>query len=57
VDTIEVAIMPVVIGQGISLLAGTDVGFKRPYELRLENLRETKTSGIIMTRYRVLPLS
>jgi dihydrofolate reductase len=54
VDTIEAAIMPVVIGDGIPLLAGLGVSVEGGYRLKLESVKKLEGSGILMTRYKVL---
>lgn len=53
VDTVEAAVMPVVLGDGIKLMEGTDSADNLP--LRLDLLgSERLESGIIMTRYAVI---
>ncbi|KAK0653174.1 deaminase-reductase domain-containing protein [Cercophora newfieldiana] len=55
VDTIEVAIMPVVIGEGAPLLARLGHEAKGGYKLSLVEATTMESSGILMTRYKVLP--
>ena len=50
VDTVEVAVIPVLLGQGIPLLPGLD-GRAR---LRLDRQHTYPKSGIVMLRYRVV---
>ncbi|KAL2673572.1 hypothetical protein Neosp_012014 [[Neocosmospora] mangrovei] len=53
VDTVEAAVMPVVLGDGIKLMEGTGSADNLP--LRLDLLgSERLESGIIMTRYAVI---
>ncbi|KAJ6442315.1 riboflavin biosynthesis protein RibD domain-containing protein [Purpureocillium lavendulum] len=51
VDTVEAAIMPVVLGQGIKMLATSG----RAYKLQLRHLEHLGGSGIILTKYDVSP--
>ncbi|KAK4443057.1 dihydrofolate reductase-like domain-containing protein [Podospora aff. communis PSN243] len=51
VDVIEAAVMPVVIGEGVPMVSGLG----RDVKLKLEGVTQLKESGILMTRYRVLP--
>ncbi|PHH88916.1 hypothetical protein CDD83_6878 [Cordyceps sp. RAO-2017] len=53
VDMIEVAVMPVVLGSGIKMVAGGAAEGGRLYKLQLEQVRTLKETGIIMTRYSV----
>lgn len=50
VDVVEVAIMPVLIGSGIKLVAGEEEG---NWKLKLESV-ERLDSGILMTRHTVI---
>ncbi|KJZ77664.1 hypothetical protein HIM_02841 [Hirsutella minnesotensis 3608] len=50
VDTVEVAIMPVILGNGIKMIALNSGDGKNGFQLRLEQARALE-SGIIMTRY------
>ncbi|OAL45926.1 dihydrofolate reductase [Pyrenochaeta sp. DS3sAY3a] len=54
VDGIEVAIMPVMVGEGVKMVSsgGKAEGLKT-WKLKLDNV-ETKESGIVMTRYGVV---
>lgn len=49
VDTLEVAVMPVVIGDGVKMV---ETSGEESFTLRLESV-ETKRTGILMTRYEV----
>jgi dihydrofolate reductase len=55
VDTIEAAVMPVVIRHGIGMVSGSDSGgtLAKPYRLELEAVERLPASGILMTRYTV----
>lgn len=47
-DTLEVAVMPAVIGEGVKMV---ELSGESPVKLEFESV-ETKTTGILMTRYR-----
>lgn len=51
VDTVEVAIMPVLIGDGIRLV---EKGTKNHWKLQLQSVEKLEKSGILMSKYRVL---
>jgi dihydrofolate reductase len=51
VDTVEAAIMPVVLGEGIKMLATSG----RAYKLQLQHLQRLEHSDIILTKYGVVP--
>lgn len=56
VDTVEVAIMPVLIGKGIRMLGSDEdhEGSSRPWQLLLQEVTPLK-SGIVMCRYLISP--
>jgi dihydrofolate reductase len=54
VDMIEAAVMPVVIGKGVSMVSGLEMG-EGGVKLQLESVKHLEGSGILMTRDRVLP--
>jgi len=57
VDVVEVAVMPVLIGEGIPMVGGLGKGKEmgeRGCRLKLEGVEALEGSGILMTRYRVL---
>lgn len=51
VDTVEPAVCPIVLGSGIPMIAPT----AQPYQLALEGQRTYEKSGIVLSRYRVVP--
>jgi len=53
VDTVEAAIMPVVLGEGIKMLP-TVRGSSGAYRLQLQRLERLEHSGIILTKYAVV---
>lgn len=54
VDGMDMAIMPVVLGRGIKMLAIPDAESASAYKLELTGLEKLERSGILMTKYKVL---
>ncbi|KAK0618823.1 deaminase-reductase domain-containing protein [Immersiella caudata] len=54
VDMIEVAVMPVVIGEGVPMVSSLGKHVEAGLKLKLESVKHLEESGILMTRYRVL---
>lgn len=53
VDKVEVGIMPVVIGEGIPMITGSNAGNKG-YKLEVERLEKLEESGILLVDYKVV---
>lgn len=53
VDTIEAAVMPVVIGSGIKMIAQSEAQPGLGYRLELLSVDKLQKTGILMTKYKV----
>lgn len=54
-DTVEVAVMPVIIGSGIKMIAGTSGEGNYPWKLEMRNVDALK-SGIMMCKHDVIKI-
>jgi len=54
VNTIEAAIMPVVIGVGVPMVSSLGKDLEGGFNLKLESVKHLEGGGILMTRYSVL---